>query len=338
MSKASGRTAFLAVGLVAVLLLLFSVFIKPDEPEAEEPIWTIIQPPDDITSWAPMGGTLWVGGKSGVIGVDIVSHETVPLPCDTRFSYVRDLLVEGETLWVAHDNGLTRLSGGDCYTFTLEDGVWEERVTSLYRDTEGVLWAGSASGAFYLEDGEWSKITSEDGLIDDMVNKIEEDDRGGLWFGSYVAPRGGLSILMDGEWTYFTTENGLPHNNINSIYRDVDGSMWIATGLLSVGGAVHFTYTEDGWAIDTVLDHTDGLPMGKIRSIYRDPGGVLWIGHESDGLSIVGEGGVRVLTTEDGLSNNEVKVMWHDPDGNMWLGTRFGITIIYSQELLNIDN
>jgi len=321
--------------LVALILGGMIYLGQQDTPEVEPPVYTILNPPSDVTCMVEQEGVLWVGGKAGVVGIDIETKDVADIPCSERMTDTRHMLLDGETLWIGHDRGLTRYTAEGCRTLTEQEGMVDDRVNYLLR-TQDTLWAGTWHGAYYLRDGEWSRITVEDGLMDNYVNTMIEDSYGGIWFGSYTAPSGGISIYMDGEWQYFNTDNGLVHNNIVQFFRDTDGSIWASTGLMDIGAAIRFEYQGGQWVIAEMLDDSDGLPLGKIRSVYRDPDGYLWIGSENNGLSVETENGFRILTVADGLSHDEVKGDFVASDGGLWLGTRNGITVFSVDDLVDI--
>lgn len=318
--------ATLLILAIAAIALLPSLI--PDQDGVKEGPWTIIRPPSDVTSMVPIGDTLWVGGKLGVVGIKLHGYSIVDFPSGVKLSYVRYMLLDGGNLLIGHDNGLTIYDGSESVTYMAKDGLVDGRVNFILQSRGGTLWVGTGQGAYYKSNGTWSRLTTVDGLLSDQVNVMMEDRDGGLWFGSDVAPLGGISVLRNGAWSYFTTGNGLPHNDVNSLYLDADGSIWAATGLLDVGGAVHFVNSGGSWVISEVLDVKSGLPEGKVRSIYRDPSGVLWIGTENKGLARLEKGNIQVFTEARGLSHEEVKVLWTDPDGSLWLGTRNGVTVL----------
>jgi len=331
----NNTTPILVLALVALILGGMMYLVNQDPPEIEPPVWTILNPPSDVTCMVEQDGVLWVGGKAGVVSIDIETKVVTDIPCSERMTYTRHMLLDGDTLWIGHDRGLTRYTADGCRTLTEQEGIVDDRVNYLLK-TQDTLWAGTWHGAYYLRDGEWSSITVDDGLLDNYVNTMIEDSYGGIWFGSYTAPNGGISIYLDGEWQYFSTDNGLVHNNIVQFFEDTDGSIWVSTGLMDVGAAIKFIYNGEAWEISEVLDDSDGLPLGKIRSVYRDPDGYLWIGSENNGLSVETDEGFKILTTEDGLSHDEVKVYFVASDGGLWLGTRNGITIISNDALVDI--
>ena len=325
------RQSLAALGSVAIALVVLAALpalIPSDGGDGEEEPWRIIREPGDVTCMVPLGDTLWVGGKLGVVGISLDDGSLVDFPCDIKLSYVRHMIADRGGLLIGHDNGLTNYTTSGCVAITASDGLVDGRVNYLLSDSGGVLWAGTGQGAYYNDGGGWLRLTVDDGLLNNVVNVMLEDAEGGLWFGSDVAPLGGVSVLRGGVWTYFTTGNGLPHNDINSLYLDADGSVWAATGLLDRGGAVHFVQSGGEWTISEVLTADDGLPGGKVRSVYRDPGGVLWIGSENNGLARLEGGSIQVFTQKEGLSHEEVKVMWTDPGGSLWLGTRNGVTVL----------
>ena len=337
MRKNSNRTPIIVLALVAITLLSMAYISKQNTGDNEPPVYTILNPPGDVTSMVERGETLWVGGKEGVVGVNIETHNVFLLDCSERMTYTRHMLLDGDTLWIGHDRGLTWYNSSGCETLSTEDGMVDDRVNYLLKTGDGTLWAGTWHGAYYYRDGHWSRITESDGLLDNYVNVMFEDSHGGIWYGSYVAPNGGISIhKANGEWQYFTTENGLIHNNIVQFYEDTDGSIWVSTGLMTVGAAIRFEFNDGEWRIAEVLNDADGLPLGKIRSVFRDANGYLWIGSENEGLALETPSGFRILRREDGLSHDEVKVYYVDPTGSIWLGTRDGITILSESDVSDI--
>jgi len=337
LQKNNNRTPILLVSLILLIFFATGFLSNISDKETEPPIYTILNPPSDVTCMVEQNGVLWVGGKTGVIGIDIETREVLDIECDERMTYTRNMLLDGDTLWIGHDRGLTRYTPHGCETLTDEDGMITDRVNCIMKDSSGSLWVGTWHGAYYLRDGVWNSLTKADGLLDNYVNTMIEDSHGGIWYGSYSAPLGGISIILDGEWQYFSTDNGLVHNNIVQFFEDTDGSIWASTGLMNVGAVVRFEFHDGVWDIAQIYDESEGLPLGKIRSIYRDPEGFLWIGSENNGLAVETKSGVKILTTKNGLSHDEVKVYYLDPYENLWLGTRNGITILSKSDIAEIE-
>jgi ligand-binding sensor domain-containing protein len=334
-----GILVSLVAGLVIIFLALTRLpgTIVRGAPPPEPPGWSVFRPPSDVYALAIGSGSLWAGGKDGLMRLDLhaprgQAFETVQ--CDQKLVYVRALLVDADgTLWIGHDQGLSRKDASGCVTFTEKDGLPDKRVNTLLRDRDGQLWVGTWGGAAVLFGGKWRILRKPDGLLDDMVNVIMQDAQGAIWFGSMVAPQGGVSILSAGRWQYLSTANGLPHNNVLGLAQDRQGAVWVATGLLERGGTARLEQSGGQWRVAQVFDAQTGLAGNKGRSLLVDQADRVWVGSEYDGLARQTSSGWEVLTTKDGLSHNEIKVMKQDEFGNIWIGTRDGITRIDHQVL-----
>lgn len=326
-----GWAALVAVVIVGVNLAGWA-FQRTETSARLLPGIVVIRPPFEIRTLVLDGDTLYAGGRDGLFAVDTRTREVArTVPTDRLpLGQVRGLAVDTDhTLWIAHETGLTRVSGGAARTYTTTDGLPSDRVLCVMRARDGRLWAGTDRGAAVMDGGRFRAITSKDGLLVDNVNAIAEDSRGSLWFGSYVAPHGGVSVLRDGVWSRFTTADGLPHANVTCFLPDSDGGMWVGTGFYDRGGAVRFATASDGaLRIVQTLSKADGLAGEKVRSLYRGEDGRVWFGSERDGLAVPLGTGYRILTKTDGLSDDEVKAMVRGSDGVLWLGTRSGITLV----------
>jgi len=298
----------------------------------------IIRPPHEVRALALDGHTLLAGGRDGVFAIDRHTF-AVTQPLDSQrlgLGQVRGLLLDRDrTLWIAHDRGLTRAKGSSARTFTTADGLPSNSVQCLLQAHDGRLWVGTASGAAVMDGERFSAITSKDGLIDDMVNAMAEDRDGGLWFGSYVAPRGGISVLRNQTWYRFALKDRLPHANVTCFLLAADGSMWVGTGFDTRGGAVHFEVPPTGAPrIVGTLSKADGLAGDKVRALYQDSLGRIWFASELDGIAVQTGAGFRIVTAAQGLSDNETKVIVGASDGTVWLGTRDGISYIHDPRVV----
>ena len=223
-------------------------------------------------------------------------------------------------LWFGTVGGAIRLDGERLTTFTTEDGLAHNTVSSILEDSEGNLWFAT-NGGVSRYDGTWTIYTTEDGLADNVVLTILEDREGNLWFGTSEGVN-----RYDGErWTTFTTEDGLAGNWVAVIFEDREGNLWFGT----VFGGVS-RYDGERWTNYTT---EDGLANNWVRSIFEDSEGDLWFGtirviiSEVD-VTVEGGGVSRydgemwtTYTTEDGLANDWVDLIFEDTEGNMWFGT-----------------
>lgn len=310
----------------------------------------------DICTLAFRDGEIWAGGIDGLyllkdrsadvnISQSAKSAATGALETAERFTVtevgdfrqVKAVLAAEDGVWVGHDAGLSYVKNGAITTLTTNDGLPDNRVNALCLDSGGSIWAGTWGGAAVLNGGKVVRTyTVSDGLVDDMVNVIYQDSAGSVWLGSYVAPRGGVTVLKSQKIQTFTTQNGLLHSNINAIIEINSKFVLTGGGLYTKGGGTIFSAEGDAWGTVGSIVKEDGLAGDKIRALFMDSTGRLWVGSEYDGLAVfndfsvdpsgkIGYSSTAILTQESGLPNNEVKVVGESGDGAIWLGTRSGL-------------
>ncbi len=210
----------------------------------------------------------------------------------------------------------TTASAAEWESFTTEDGLADNTVTSILEDSEGNLWFGTLGGVSRY-DGTWTTYTIEDGLADDLVLTILEDQDGNLWFGT----REGVSRYDGQSWRTFTTEDGVPDNIVNAILEDREGNMWFGTreGVSRYDGERWTTYTT-----------ADGLAHNEVHSILEDSEGNLWFGTRRGASRYDGETWNR--DTINGHLANDVQAILEDRDDNFWFATSGGGVSRYDGE------
>lgn len=291
--------------------------------------WQTIRPLDGILSMAVQGDTVWTGTKDDLYQVDRQTGKIIGRVKNApEFTYVKALFADKNgLLYIGHFNGLTVYDGKTFQSYTLKDGLPDNRVNALLNASDGRIWIGTWGGACVFQEGKFTNVLKKaDGLADDNVNVILEDRNGGMWFGSLVAPAGGLTYSKDNRFQIFSTANGLPHDDITSLFQDSEGNVWAGTGLLYRGGAAKFAADGNGWKIAQTLAKKDGLAGEKVRYIFQDRDGAMWFGSEYDGLAIFSKGKWKTINESRGLSGAEVTCILQEADGSFWIGTTKGIT------------
>lgn len=238
-----------------------------------------------------------------------------------------------------------------------KDGLSDDDIMSLYRDSAQNLWIGTYKGGLNrFRDGEFAAINSEEGLGQQRVESLYEDREGSLWVGTGT---GGLNRFRDGQFSSVTVHDGLASGLVWGVYADPKGGLW-------VGGDRGFAWVSGGRVVKRFSDK-DGILNNVIAGFYREPKGDLWIATEggvarmrkgsfenfrvSDGLSspdirVVtgdGKGGVYfgshgggvnhrrsdgtidIIDTEDGLTHNQVSAIFRDSKARVWVGTSEGL-------------
>ena len=169
-------------------------------------------------------------------------------------------------------------TAGDYYMFKhleVKDGLSNNMVNTIYKDSRGYMWFGTASG---LNRYDGNRITTyqsydENGpFSDNYIKDIQEDRDGNLWIGSNT----GYS-LYNTQTEEFTRElrglmwekgiNGVP----TQVYVDKNKNMWFYV----YGKGVYFYVPESNLLFPLLYDA--GLPQGEIQDIAECSEGVLFV-------------------------------------------------------------
>ena len=197
----------------------------------------------------------------------------------------------------------------------------DQRVTTLFEDSNEDLWIGTNFGGVFQYDTRNKTIRTYDianGLPSNFVFSIAEGAKGNIWIGTWD---GGIARIEESGLRIFNHTNGLHGNAIRCIVRDHEGNMLIGTnanGLDIFKGERFVSFNE-----------ADGLIEPQVYSIMEDDQGKVWLG-TNGGISILDPNGhstarVKNLTMQQGeLTSNEVRNLVQDRRGNVWIGTENG--------------
>ncbi len=174
------------------------------------------------------------------------------------------------------------------HPFTDKDGLPQNTIRAIARDSQGYLWAGTQDGLARYNGHQWQIQDLPYKQVSNFVNQnaISVASDSSIWFGTRGA---GVSVLKKGQWTTYNTENGLPDNRVNHIMEtrseSGDREMWIAT---YGGGIARFSGGQ--WK---QYQNSDGLQDLRIfclaESHDRYGKKIIWAGHQS-GISFYSEG------------------------------------------------
>ena len=212
---------------------------------------------------------------------------------------------------------------------TLDEGLSNNSVYCITKDSEGFMWFGTFSGlnrydgrdnrVFRPRSGEKNSINGS------VVFSIFEDSTGRLWVGT---DGGGLNLYNKETMDFGTFSNdpddplSLPGNQVFSLTEDNSGRLWVGTA----GGGLAL-YREEGkfFILDT---ENSRLINNRIRTLYCDEEDRLWIGTE-EGLSVYDtESGLFIDETIPGIEKLEsefIRSISYDRERGIWIGTKEGL-------------
>lgn len=177
-------------------------------------------------------GALWIGTDgSGAYRVDgnDVRHYTAPAQLTNNF--VRAFLESrDEAMWIACDEGVSRISPEGVSKLTEANGLVFFSTRSLLEDRSGRLWIGTDRGLSVWQHGRFQQDAATAALAREKVWSILQDRTGALWFGTRdhglfrYRPAAGSG---KDEMQSFTTADGLPTNSIYQLLQDRTGRFWL---------------------------------------------------------------------------------------------------------------
>lgn len=208
---------------------------------------------------------------------------------------------------------------GQSYTFTnysIEEGLPQSQVRSLYQDTNGYLWIGTLGGGVSRFNGKtFANFTTKEGMSDNHVFTIFEDSDNNIWFGT----RKGVTRYDGQRFHPLNVDRGLSNSVVRAILEDHAGNLWFGTdkGLRK--------YNRKTFTINH-FTRKNGLPGDIIRAMIMDSKGQIWLGTQVYGLSRYDGTTFTNFSTSDGLAGNSVYSILEDRNGNLWFGTYEGLS------------
>src|SRR5882724_4038556 len=114
-------------------------------------------------------GYIWLATVDGLVrfdGVKFTTFDTKNTP-DLKQSYAWTLYEDkAGTLWIGTaGGGLTSFKNGKFTTYTIKDGLANDRIGAICESNDGSLWIGTIRGLSRFKNGKFTNYTTKDGLL-----------------------------------------------------------------------------------------------------------------------------------------------------------------------------
>ncbi|WP_162817882.1 two-component regulator propeller domain-containing protein [Niabella yanshanensis] len=286
---------------------------------------------------------LWMGSSNGLWIYDIENNKYHR----ARFGNGRQPSIlclfedQQSNIWAGTDTGIFKIKNREDFVFeqwgsSKKDGVFEQRIRSIFVDHENTVWVGTYAGLTRMSatrQGLQYQHFSHDPLnplsiSSNIVTTINTDKYHNLWIGTQSQ---GINLLnkSDGTFTRINTHSTrlqLTNNIIRVIKPDMDGNIWVGTqeGLSRINWV---SQTIENYRNDPKDKHS--LSQNSVHSIYIDKNKLVWVGTFFGGINVIDPFSSQFRTwqnngTAAGLSNNVVSSIASDKTGNLWIGTEGG--------------
>jgi ligand-binding sensor domain-containing protein len=224
---------------------------------------------------------------------------------------------------------------------SVQDGLSENAVTSIFQDRDGFLWLGTHDGLNKYDGYNFTIYNHEpndpSSLSSNIIHTIYQDRSGVLWIGTDR----GLNRFNTHTGTFirFLHDPGNPKslddNFVRVIYEDSQGMLWVSNnrGLDQLDRAnntfIHFR---------PEANNKKSLSHHMVNAMYEDRDGVLWIGTMGGGLNTFNrENGefshfLHDEADPNSLSNNHIGAICESNTGSLLIVTFDGCINTYDKD------
>ncbi|HEY9045576.1 MAG TPA: two-component regulator propeller domain-containing protein [Ohtaekwangia sp.] len=209
------------------------------------------------------------------------------------------------------------------YSLTTENGLSQNSVACVIKDSEGFMWIGTGDGLNRFDGYSFVKFNHSDNdsssISNNAIQNMFLDSKKRLWVGTYD----GLNLYDSKTETFrrFLTEPSQVghHNTVLHLLEDNHRQLWV-----SAFGEIYKIDIET-FSI-TKYDHrNDKTGLGTIGTLFEDRKGKIWAS-TNNGICIMGSTGIERTIypseTEGGLPPDDAIIsMVQDHTGAIYFGT-----------------
>ncbi len=165
--------------------------------------------------------------------------------------------------------------------YTDQDGLPQNAITALARDSSGYLWVGTKDGAAFYNGRRWTSLRFPPELGATQVQAMIAASDGSIWFGTLG---GGVARYSGRDWSVFTTSNSaLPSNEVHALLETRSDSETVAIRAGTSNGVGVYQHGE--WSRMPVIEGPPGRNVIKALFESKSGDGAIWAGSEASGVS-----------------------------------------------------
>ena len=244
--------------------------------------------------------------------------------------HVFNVLVDGDRIWAATENGLGLYENGKWKTYHTKDGLAHRAVLSLAQDKRtGDVWAGTMGGLSRISGGRIDTFTQlNSGLSNDVVYGVSVEGQN-VWVATAA---GGCRLDLRGnQWTLYNERNTPMFEiwvyGVSATPSKVFYAVW-GSGVLEYDQQKKTwdKYDDPDGETEMVLFKDQGLIHEITTSLsYMEQDKILWVATYFGDSRYDGRRWHNFLTKDSGLPSNFTNVV-KGVDGNRaWFGTDKGL-------------
>lgn len=244
---------------------------------------------------------------------------------------------------------------GQQYNFigrSIEDGLAQSQVWSLYQDEKGYIWMGTIGGVSRFNGRDFLNFSRDNGLLNNQINDIIGTQDGSIWF----ATTGGLNSYEGVHMVAHPFPEEVNDARALDLCEDANGDIWVGTnglGVLHYNGSEWSTFNEENGLTDLFVRSilikdeeiwvgtSEGLFRGKdgqwqlheltdgvqpsISHLAEDKSGNVWVSSYGDGIFQINGKDQKQFLAADGLVNDNIRTMVMGSDA-IWCCSKSGVS------------
>ena len=202
---------------------------------------------------------------------------------------------------------------------TIEDGLSQSTVETIYQDSKGYIWIGTNDGLDRYNGYEFKHYKHDkydkNSIANNYIVDIIEDKNEYIW----VSTIGGLSRInpdKDEIKNYYSKEDSgnLSNSNLWQLLCTKDNRLIAST----IDGLNVYDKNKDKFT--RILYKEGELPSQYIYSLEEDINGHIWVGTDN-GLVELDKDLNIVKSYQDAIEDSDVYNVYDDSKGNIWVCT-----------------
>lgn len=202
---------------------------------------------------------------------------------------------------------------------TIEDGLSQSTVETIYQDSKGYIWIGSNDGLDRYNGYEFKHYKHDkydkNSIANNYIVDIIEDENGYIWV-STIAGLSRIDTDKDEIKNYYSKEDmgNLSNSNIWQLLCTKDNRLIVST----VDGLN--IYDEDKDKFSRILYKEGELPSQYIYSVKEDLYGHIWVGTDNGLVEL--DKDLNILKSyQDTIGDSDVYNIYDDSKGHIWVCT-----------------
>ncbi|MDP3148666.1 MAG: two-component regulator propeller domain-containing protein [Ignavibacteria bacterium] len=198
-------------------------------------------------------------------------------------------------------------------TINKKNGLSSDDIHSLLIDKQERIWIGTYDeGINLIEGNEIKKFKRLGDQLNTAIEHIFQTSKGEI----LAATHRGVVIFNGKSFEEKNAFLPLKGKTINHIIEDHEGNLWFSTsnyGIYIYNGKTFFHLSTEN-----LLNSND------ISQVLPTKFGV-WICSLTEGLSLLKQNKIKVLSVKQGLPHKKARTVFQAPDDVLWIGTSDGI-------------